>query len=266
MMGTNHLKMRLSQGHLNLLASCPPKFQQVYLDRFTSLPDPHQQETQAWGNRFHLLMQQRELGLPIEPLLQENQELNHSLQALIQAAPEILVGKENQWREAEHCRTLSSGNYLLTVIYDLLIAEEEKAQIFDWKTYLQPQNKSKLASNWQTRLYLYLLAETSEYLPEQISMTYWFVKLPNRPKSLTFSYSQRQHQKNQQDLTNLLANLDNWLEDYLNHNISFPHRANCQESCPYYHQFVGEQTTELEQQSEKLMAAIAEIEEIPLEE
>lgn len=263
-MGTNYFKMRLSQGQLNLLATCPPRFQQVYLDRLTSLPDPEQQETQTWGKCFHLLMQQRELGLPIASLLTENEELDQAYQALVEAAPEILLHNSNQWREAEHTRTLSLNGYLLTVIYDLLIADGQQARIFDWKTYLKPKNKTKLAQNWQTRLYLYLLTETSSYLPEQISMTYWFVKLPNQPQSLTFNYSQKQHQKTQQDLISLLTKLDDWLVDYWEQNSSFPHNINCQESCRYSNYFFLEEISSKQQRTENLISAIAEIEEIPL--
>jgi len=143
--------IRLSQGQLNLLETCPPKFQQIYLNKLSSLPNPETEEKQTWGSQFHLLMQQRELGLPIETLLAKNQELDQSLQALLQAAPHILDQSNNQWREAEHSRTLNFGNYLLTVIYDLLVADDNQAQIIDWKTYLKPQRKDKLAQNWQTR-------------------------------------------------------------------------------------------------------------------
>ena len=175
---------RLSQGQLNLLETCPPKFQEVYLDQLSSPISPQQQEKLTWGSRFHLLMQQRELGLPIESLLSEDEQLQHSITSLVNAAPEILQPDVQGRRDAEHCRTLQFQDYLLTVIYDLLITDDEGAQILDWKTYLQPENQTKLAKNWQTRLYLYVMAETSEYLPEQISMTYWFVKLPSQPQSL----------------------------------------------------------------------------------
>ena len=224
--------IRLSQGHLNLLEICPPKFQQVYLDCLASLPHPEQQESLNWGSRFHLLMQQKELGLPIESLLEEDEELGRAVDALTQAAPHILLRDNKTWREAEHWRTLGMGNFLLTVIYDLLIAEPHKATILDWKTYRQPQKKSKLEKNWQTRLYLYVLAETSEYLPEQISLTYWFVKSAN-PQSLTFTYSKAQHQQTQQDLSNLLDDLEQWLEAYQQYHNPFPHRSNCETKCPF---------------------------------
>ena len=221
--------LRLSQGQLNLLEICPPKFQQIYLNKLSSLPNPETEDKQTWGSRFHLLMQQRELGLPIESLLEQNQELDRSLRALLQAAPDILGCGNDQWREAEHSRTLSFGNYLLTVIYDLLIADAHRAQIIDWKTYLKPQNKNKLADNWQTRLYLYTLVETSAYRPEQLSMTYWFVKLPNKPESQVFPYSEQQHRQTEQDLRDLLTNLDICLKE----TGDFPHHPNCVYKCPY---------------------------------
>ena len=253
--------IRLSQGHLNLLSTCPPRFQQIYLEQLHSPLSSEQQEKQTWGTRFHLLMQQRELGLPLEPLLAEEPELHHSLAALIQAAPEILLPANQDIREAEHSRTLSCNNYLLTVIYDLLIVNLETAKILDWKTYLQPQNKKKLANNWQTRLYLYVLAETSDYLPEQISFTYWFVKLPHQPKSLTFTYSSQQHQQTKKDLADLLDQLDRWLNDYQNKGIPFPHRANCETNCPYYQFFLGNEESK---SKSKITKSITETEEIPI--
>ena len=249
--------LRLSQGHLNLLKTCPPKFKQSFLSQTSSLPKPETEDKQTWGSLFHLLMQQRELGLPIESLLQANTELDRSLKALIQAAPELLGSDDtihrNQKRAAEHSRTMSFGNYLLTVVYDLLIAEEDRAKIIDWKTYLQPIKKgdlAKLADNWQTRLYLYVLAETSDYSPEQISMTYWFVKLPKKPQSQTFKYSDRLHKQNERDLTQLLNNLDRWLQNSDGNfatqapQASFPHHDNCQLNCPYARELLENHTLE----------------------
>ena len=174
--------MRLSQGQLNLLERCPRQFQHTYLDLFGSPTTAEQQARQAWGSRFHLLMQQRELGLPIESLVREDLQLQHWMNAFATAAPEILNNLEpntnNIFRESEHYRTLQVQDYLLSVIYDLLIADDRQAQIFDWKTNPKLPKKSQLEKNWQTRLYLYVLAETSDYLPEQLSMTYWYVSSP----------------------------------------------------------------------------------------
>jgi len=134
--------------------------------------------------------------------------------AFANAAPEILVADtESQFRESEHCRTLQVQDYLLTVIYDLLIADDRSAQILDWKTYPKPQNRRWVEQNWQTLLYPYVLAETSDYLPEQISMTYWFVQ-SEQPQSLKFTYNNTQHQKTKEKLYKLLNQLTYWLERY----------------------------------------------------
>ncbi|MEQ8972225.1 MAG: PD-(D/E)XK nuclease family protein [Coleofasciculus sp. C1-SOL-03] len=213
---------RLSQGQLNLLETCPRKFQHIYVDQFGSPVSPDQQERLTWGSDFHLLMQQRELGLPIDSLLKDNPQLNHWVTALMDAAPEVFARQSHTFREAEHCRTLTMQGYLLTVIYDLFIEDEKSAQILDWKTYPLPRNRHWLAKDWQTRLYRYVLLQTSDYLPEQISMTYWFVKSQPRPQCFTFPYDRVQHEKTRADLTELLTRLSGWLHRYQHDHIPFP--------------------------------------------
>ena len=250
--------VNLSQSHLNLLSLCPPKFQQVYLDCLGSIPDPQQQESMEWGSRFHLLMQQRELDLPIEPFLAGDSELNASVKELIKVVPELIKFDPNIWREAEHHRTLGYGNFVLTVIYDLLVVQKDKVTILDWKTYRQPQKRNKLANNWQTRLYLYVLAETSEYIPEQIQMTYWFVK-SGKPTNITFNYSQTLHQQTERDLAALLTQLETWLQNYQQDELDLPHKSDCR-NCPY-HQLLCKEDNYHQHQ---LIEAIAEVEEISI--
>jgi len=234
MLSTTNQLLRLSQGHLNLLEACPRKFQHTYLEQLSSPSDPEHEERQTLGSRFHLLMQQREMGLPIDGLLQINAQLQKWMSAFANAAPEILTpATDNQtFRESEHYRTLQVQDYLLTVVYDLLIADNQQAQILDWKTYPKPPNKSKLAKNWQTRLYMYVLAETSEYLPEKISMTYWFVQSEGKPQNIKFSYDARQHEQTARKLNQLLSQLTNWLERYQN-NEQFPQVVEGSKTCDF---------------------------------
>ncbi len=256
---------RLSQGQLNILETCPRKFQHIYFDQLGTPISPEQQEHLAWGSQFHLLMQQRELGLPVESIIEEDVQLQQWVTALVNEAPEVFTKDDKTFREPEHCRTLKFQDYLLTVIYDLLIEGEKSAQILDWKTYAQPKNPHWLAQDWQTRLYLYILTETSDYLPEEISMTYWFVKSQPRPQSLTFTYDRRQHEKTQQDLSKLLNQLTGWLQRYESDRIPFPQvpvSANRCLNCSFAVrcQRIGETATN----SSQLVPNLADIEEVSL--
>ncbi|BAZ28120.1 hypothetical protein NIES4074_05510 [Cylindrospermum sp. NIES-4074] len=234
MLSTPTQLLRLSQGQLNLLEACPRKFQHTYLEQLNTPADPEHEERQTLGSRFHLLMQQREMGLPIDSFLQADTQLQSWMAGFAEAAPEILkpAPDDQTFRESEHYRTLQVQDYLLTVIYDLLIADSQQAQILDWKTYPKPQNKSKLEKNWQTRLYMYVLAETSVYLPEQISMTYWFVQSQGKPQNIKFTYSTAQHQQTAKKLHQLLSQLGNWLKGHKT-NLLLPQVPEGRKICDY---------------------------------
>jgi hypothetical protein len=256
----------LSQGQLNLLETCPRKFQYIYFDQLGTPVSPEQQERLAWGSRFHLLMQQRELGLPVDSLVEEDAQLQHWVTALVNAASDVLTPNPQTFRESEHCRTLNLESYLLTVIYDLLIEDDNSAQILDWKTYPLPKNRQWLAKDWQTRLYLYVLAETSDYLPEQLSMTYWFVKSQPRPQSLKFTYSAVQHEKTRQDLTKLLTQLTGWLQRYREEGIPFPQVAESKSQCHDCSLVVRCQRTSerLTSNDRELLPNLADIQEVSI--
>ncbi|MEI6441608.1 MAG: PD-(D/E)XK nuclease family protein [Nostocales cyanobacterium ELA583] len=247
--------LRLSQGHLNLLTTCPRKFQHSYLEQLNTPLDPKHEEYQILGSRFHLLMQQREMGLPIDNLLQADPKLHNWMTDFSKVAPEIFTTNidDKTFRESEHYRTLQIGDYLITVIYDLLIADQNQAQILDWKTYPQPPKRETLAQNWQTKLYMYVMAQTSNYLLENISMTYWFVQSKEQTKNIKFIYNEKEHQEAAEELNQLLNNLTKWVQDY-QCNISLPQITKSQkicESCQYavrcQRQKIKEITTDINQ-------------------
>lgn len=211
---------RLSQGHLNMLQVCPRKFQHLYLDQLASPMSPAQQERLLWGEQFHLLMQQRELALPTEKLIELEHPLQRCAQALMEAAPAVFQTDGASLRLSEHRRTLELQAYLLTVVYDLLLLAPHQAHILDWKTYPQPQQPEALQRDWQTRLYPFVLAETTDYAPDQIAMTYWFVRAGSteanspQPQQIRFTYSADLHEQTRQDLTLTLELLTAQTEAY----------------------------------------------------
>lgn len=205
----------LSQGQLTLLEACARKYQYIYRDGLTVPMGQEQQAQTDWGSQFHQLMQQQELGLPIEPLITADPEMMASFTALQQAAPDLFAPTaEGTFRQSEHQRTLVFNHYLLTVIYDRIILSPGQAEIIDWKTHLTPPPRSRLQQDWQLRLYLYVLAETTQLLPEQVSMTYWFVRHRDpqthelAPTSSRFTYDRQRHHQTEQALTHLTGQLD----------------------------------------------------------
>ncbi len=241
----------LSQSHLTHLDICARKYQYVFFDALLGPSTYEQNVTTQWGSQFHLLMQQQALDLPVGLLSQADTDMARSLIALEEAAPEVFaylsqsqvaqsqtLATENHqlpqsdsdiFSQSEHRRTLEFNGYLLTVIYDLLVisssttlTQPSNGQIFDWKTHQKPLKRDRLQTDWQTRLYSYVLCETSGLMPEQISMTYWFVRTeedadasqpsltqsdPQKPSFYRFGYTLEQHDKTRKDLQRLTDSL-----------------------------------------------------------
>jgi len=219
-------RLRLSQGDLSRLERCPRQFQYAHLDHLAGYIPPEQEAAMQWGKQFHQVVEQQVLGLPIARLLNSDPQLASSFSALQQAAPDVFDPQalgQSCLRLPEHPRSftleIADQSIQFTVVYDLLMTQPNQAQILDWKTHRNPQRRDRLQSAWQTRLYLFALAETSDYQPEQISMTYWFVRPQcddqiDRPQCQTFTYSDVWHQQTRQALETLLAPLPDWLLAY----------------------------------------------------
>ncbi|MEL6935790.1 MAG: PD-(D/E)XK nuclease family protein [Cyanobacteria bacterium J06607_17] len=204
----------LSQAHLTLLESCPRRFQYIFNQSLAVPPKPAGQEAALWGSQFHLLMQQQSLGIPIDVMSTAHGDMTAKVEALRQQAPQLFhSGPDERLRQSEHQRTLVFNGYLFTVIYDLLVLTDSSGLIVDWKTYLKPPLQRYLAQDWQTRLYLYVLSETSHLNPEQLTMAYWFVRHRNDrgedlpPSDYRFAYSLQQHDQTRAELLRLTDQL-----------------------------------------------------------
>lgn len=207
----------ISQGHLNIWEICLRRYQYSFLEEL-SLPeaDLQRKKNLLLGSNFHLLMQQKELGLDVSLLASSDPKLQSWLDAFEHQPPEMIDGD----RLCEHRRTLErqiemslhhsqnsdrgQAYFVLTAIYDFLILGDRQAQILDWKTHQVAIAAEKLKTNWQTRLYLYLLAKTTSYAPEQLSMTYWFA---NTAESVIISYSQIEHDQTEKKLLHILGQI-----------------------------------------------------------
>jgi hypothetical protein len=238
--------LTLSQAHLSLLDACPREFQYRILDRLSGPIEPEVQARLAWGAMVHRLIEQQSLGLDLGPLLALHPEFRSPLERLGRSIgsgvgvslgtgfPASPADPDNPERYySEHPRQLQLGGFALMAVYDGLLLTAERAEIVDWKSYAKPRRSAALIDHWQTRLYLYLLVETSDYRPDQVAMTYWFVgespgelahgsgdgdssgDLAADPATcLRVAYDDRQHQQTQGELQERLARLARWLADY----------------------------------------------------
>lgn len=222
--------LTLSQAHLSLLDACPREFQYRILDRLSGPIDPNQQMRLAWGELLHRLMEQASLGLDLEPLLEAHGEFRAPLDRLRRALGAHFDGKPtvpdagslpSSHYFSEHPRQLRLGDFGLLAVYDGLLLTADHAEIWDWKSYAKPGRTDRLVNHWQTRLYRYLLVETSDYRPEQVVMTYWFAgestdrgPTDREPNYLRIAYDDRAHQQTHGDLLARCTQLAQWLLDY----------------------------------------------------
>ena len=116
--------------------------------------------------------------------------------------------------------TVPIGRHFLTGRFDLVIIGIEKQQpavhIYDWKTS-RPRPAEELRGEWQSKLYLAMLAESKSALeesgtliPEQIKLTYWYVTDPQTPR--TINYSQEQHKQNWAEIQMLVSDIDSCVQ------------------------------------------------------
>jgi len=214
----------LSRPKLTAFLACPRRFQ---LRSLKHLPWPYvpdnerSAETMARGQQFHLLMERHFLGLDIPLTSIGDTAVSNWYQSFKNSSLSFPNGRFLP----EHRLTVPIDNHLLLGRFDLLVVGEEDdepfAQIYDWKTGKAREDGS-LRQDWQTRLYLALLAEGGGALwpndysengrslqPENITMTYWYATDPDAPRII--QYSQQTHVQNWAEIQAIVAQIDNHL-------------------------------------------------------
>lgn len=232
----------LSQQHLKQWDECPLKFYYNFFDQVRLPLPPQQKDKLTLGSQFHLLLQQHELGLDISPLAASNPHLALWYEQFQKSPPEIISGSRSCETRRTFAVEVNQQRHYFTLVYDLLILGTDEAQIIDWKTHEKLIHKTELKASWQTRLYLYGLAITSNYPPETISMTYWFA---NQGKSTILNYSQAQHEKTHRDLQQRLSKMQQ--TDF----TAKPKNSQTCQSCEFYYRCDAPQKHDLQHDSQR---------------
>jgi hypothetical protein len=192
--------LRINDKDLELIAISPYS----WLEQISCTPFPEFMERRNAGQEFHLLMRQMLMGLPVEPILEENPTLCKWVNNLKETASYIFSPHVNFECEVEES-TMYQG-HLLTARYDLLILEQ-KAELIQWSTSPYCPDKTDIGQSWSTRLALYILGESNEYAPHDISISYWFVNF-EKPVTLKFDYDATAHRRAGIEIEALLAQIN----------------------------------------------------------
>jgi len=177
----------------------------------------HIETTLERGRQFHQLLERYFLRLPLVVGDIRDAELRIWWSSFERNPPVLPDGQ----RLPEISLTVPVGDHLLTGRYDLLIVGQRDggvyAQLFDWKTG-RVQPRAELVRDWQTRLYLAMLAEGGGALmgksaatealnldPDLVSMTYWYVRAPEAP--VTIAYDRAWHLQNWAEIQTLVTRI-----------------------------------------------------------
>ena len=235
----------LSRTQLTSFLACQRQFHLRFQQRLPWPQQPLEEKVEAnlsLGQTFHQLLERHFLGLDVAAEAMASPRLRNWWLAFKQFEPSLPNGRFlPELTLTTPLLHTDKGSYLLNGRFDLLIVSEDSqstpfAHLFDWKTG-RPRPESSLRHDWQTRLYLAMLAESSRAIlgtaaplaPDQIAITYWYVSEPDAPRTLR--YSTAQHAQNWADLQAIAAQMDaasNWPRtDDLTLCLHCPYQAYC---------------------------------------
>ncbi len=209
------MKLTLSRTKFSTFLACQRRFELRYLQQLAWPQAPLLPEAillQERGQQFHQLVERHFLGLAIEPGEINDVRLRNWWLAFQGNNPVTNLQSpiSNLQLMPELSLTIPVGEHLLNGRFDLLATTETQAHIFDWKTG-KAQPDYVLRDDWQTRLYLAMIAGSGDALgapfaPEQIAITYWYVSEPDAPR--TIQYDAEWHVRNWAEIELLVDAID----------------------------------------------------------
>ena len=188
-----------SQSNLQDYVNCHYKFYLRHIQKFSwpaLLTDDAlevEQHMQS-GARFHTLVHQFFLGLPLESLDQialsdPNEQLQTWWHNFKQTVPDQIKGETFP----ELSLVSKLNGHRLIVKYDLVIVEKDQLTIYDWKTTQRLPKPASLNTRIQSRIYPFVLAREASAInngslqPGQIKMVYWQAQFPGQTHTIAYN-------------------------------------------------------------------------------
>jgi len=224
------IDFQFSQACLQDFVDCRRRFWLRYIKRFAwpAIPAAPAREFERYillGNRFHHLVHQHRLGIPVEKLSDaiREDELHVWWENYLKTADSLWENEEFYGSSlyAENILSTPLNGYRLIAKYDLLvISPQGKAMVVDWKTSRQSsqsQRRRGLTQSLQTSVYPYVLVMAAgsslnaSLNPDHIEMVYWFTNFPNQPER--FQYDKSRFDEDKRTINDLSAQILSLAED-----------------------------------------------------
>lgn len=197
-----------TQSSLRDFLTCPYKYKLKYIDGIYWFQDEVQNSFDL-GSDFHTIAERYFLGLDNSYIEDENMKLwMNELKKHFLKKSRILYLPEYEIRYSE------LGLNMLAR-YDLLILEEDRISILDWKTNQKEIDPKEKTSDIQTKVYTYLLANSlplfkeHKYSLESIRMIYWQPNYPDNKIEINYSFGRNlEYKKFFKDLTERIEKSD----------------------------------------------------------
>jgi hypothetical protein len=204
-----------SQSNLQDYVDCPRRFYLKHLLKLAwpSIESEPVQENELFrlqGERFHKMVHQLVIGIPVEKISSMNVDfvLSSWWENFLASQKELLTSQTCRLFPEFTVSTLHAG-YRLLAKYDLLQSSEDGSfVIYDWKTYRNRPRRERLAAKLQTRLYPFILSSSPNAAhenPGDLKLIYWYANFPSQPE--TFTYTSAQYQQDSQYLEVLISSI-----------------------------------------------------------
>ena len=190
-----------NQGSLQDFVDCRRRFQLRYILRQSwpaveSEPYIENERLVRQGQLFHHLAHQYLIGVPSTELakLIHDPDLSRWWANFLEFAAHTLPFEETTGMKQypEVLITIPVSKFRLLAKFDLLlILQNGRIKIYDWKTSRHRPKREWIIERLQTRIYPYILMKSgmlAESLDvEKVEMIYWFADFPNNPIVLNYN-------------------------------------------------------------------------------